>query len=210
MGKATDTRQRMIDGARDLIRRNGFGSTSLKDVWEYTGTPRGSVYFHFPGGKEEIGLEVLQAVANRLVHLTRLTSSRTRTVETFIRGVAKALADELEASGYLDSCAVVAISSEVSSVSPTLRAASASALEAWSASLALELQRKGIAGEEAGPLAGVVVSGLEGARVVAKATSSREPLDNMGDALASLPAVARRRADRAVRSRPAAPRAVRA
>ena len=118
MGKATDTRQRMIDGARDLIRRNGFGSTSLKDVWEYTGTPRGSVYFHFPGGKEEIGLEVLQAVANRLVHLTRLTSSRTRTVETFIRGVAKALADELEASGYLDSCAVVAISSEVSSVSP--------------------------------------------------------------------------------------------
>jgi hypothetical protein len=39
-------------------------------------------------------------------------------VQTFIRGVAKAVADELEASGYLDSCAIVAISSEVSSVSP--------------------------------------------------------------------------------------------
>ena len=87
-----------------------------------------------------------------------------------------------------------------------LRAASAGALEAWSASLALELQRKGITDEKAGPLADLLVSGLEGARVVARATRSREPLENMGDALASLPAVAQRQADRPVRSRPAAPR----
>src|SRR5277367_17338 len=107
MGKVTDTRQRMIDGAAELIRRNGYGATSFKDVWEYTGTPRGSVYFHFPGGKEELGLEVLTAAATQLASLTRQAGSRTRTPETFIRGVAKALADETESSGYLDGCAIL-------------------------------------------------------------------------------------------------------
>jgi len=195
MGKATDTRQRMIDGAAELIRRNGYGATSFKDVWEYTGTPRGSVYFHFPGGKEELGLEVLTAAATQLASLTRQAGSRTRTPETFIRGVAKALADETESSGYLDGCAILAISTEASPVSPRLRAAAASAFQIWSTAIAVELEQKGLPAADAAFLAGVLLSGFEGARAVVKAARSRVPLEQAGEALALLPAALWRRHD---------------
>jgi TetR/AcrR family transcriptional repressor of lmrAB and yxaGH operons len=191
MGKATDTRQRMIDGATELVRRHGYGATSFKDIWEHTGTPRGSVYFHFPAGKEELGLEVLTAAATQLASLTRQAGSRTRTPETFIRGLAKALADEMENSDYLNGCAILAISAEASPTSPSLRAAAASAFQIWSTAIAVELERKALPAADAALLAGVLLSGLEGARVVAKAARSRASLEQAGGTLALLPAALR-------------------
>lgn len=64
-------------------------------------------------------LEVLTAAATQLASMTRRAGSRIRTPETFIRGIAKALADEMEASDYLDGCAILAISAEASSLSET-------------------------------------------------------------------------------------------
>jgi TetR/AcrR family transcriptional repressor of lmrAB and yxaGH operons len=185
----------MIDGATELIRKNGYGATSFKDVWEHTGTPRGSVYFHFPAGKEELGLEVLTSAGTRLADLARDVGGRTRSPETFIRGMGKALADEVENSRYLDGSAIVAISVEASATSPPLRSASAAAFGVWATAITIELERKGVPAADAAALGGVVVSGLEGARVVAKAVQEGAPLMRMGEALAELPAAyARRRA----------------
>jgi TetR/AcrR family transcriptional regulator, lmrAB and yxaGH operons repressor len=186
VGKPSDTRDRMINGAKELIRKNGYMATSLKDVWEYSDTPRGSVYFHFPGGKEELGLEVLASVGQRLVDLTHDVGRRTRTPETFIRAMAQAIADEVEASDFQDGCAIVNIASETASVSPVLRSASGEAFKGWSSALTVEFERKGVRRQAAIRAADVLVSGIEGARVVAKTLGSRRPLDRVGDALAGI------------------------
>ncbi|TIV49083.1 MAG: helix-turn-helix transcriptional regulator, partial [Mesorhizobium sp.] len=47
---ATDTRTRMIEATALLIRRRGYHGTSLNDILSASGAPRGSLYFHFPGG----------------------------------------------------------------------------------------------------------------------------------------------------------------
>ena len=62
------TRQKMISGAADLIRRRGVNATSLRDVVNHTGTPRGSLAFHFPGGKLELVGEAI-ALADREVSI---------------------------------------------------------------------------------------------------------------------------------------------
>jgi TetR/AcrR family transcriptional repressor of lmrAB and yxaGH operons len=186
MGKTTDTRERMVDGAKELIRKNGYGATSFKDVWEYTDTPRGSVYFHFPGGKEQLGLEVLASVGQRLADLTDALAARTRTAKTLVRALAAALADEVEGSDYLDGCAIVNISSETAASSETLRQASAAAFAQWTAALAWHFERFGMSVAESRRLADVVVSGLEGARVVAKTYRDRAALERMGQALSEL------------------------
>jgi TetR/AcrR family transcriptional regulator, lmrAB and yxaGH operons repressor len=186
MPKVTDTRDRMINGAKELIRKNGYGATSFKDVWEYTDTPRGSVYFHFPDGKEELGLEVLSAVGTRLVDLSHAVGARTRTPETFIRGMARAIADEVEDSGFMDGCAIVNIAAETAAGSPVLREASAAAFSAWADAMAEELERKGVRRQLAVRTAELLVSSIEGARVLAKTYRDRGPLDHVGDYLASL------------------------
>jgi TetR/AcrR family transcriptional repressor of lmrAB and yxaGH operons len=176
----------MVDGAKELIRKNGYAATSFKDVWEYTDTPRGSVYFHFPGGKEQLGLEVLAAVGQRLVDLTDTVAGRTRTARTLVRGLAKALADELEESDFRDGCAIVNISSETAATSDALRQGSAAAFEQWSSAVAIQFERLGVASADSHRLADVVVAGLEGARVLAKTYRDTGPLDRMGHALSSL------------------------
>src|SRR5260221_2560324 len=57
----------MIDGAIRLLARQGCQATSFSEVLELTGAPRGSVYHHFPGGKDQlVGAAVDRAGARAL------------------------------------------------------------------------------------------------------------------------------------------------
>ncbi len=58
---ATDTRTRMIEATALLIRQRGYHGTSLNDILSASGAPRGSLYFHFPGGKDQLVIEVTRA-----------------------------------------------------------------------------------------------------------------------------------------------------
>ena len=49
-----DVRERMIEGAVRLLAQRGLQATSFNEVLELTGAPRGSIYHHFPGGKDEL------------------------------------------------------------------------------------------------------------------------------------------------------------
>ena len=67
---ANDTRTRMLDATARLLRQRGYHGTSLNDILAASGAPRGSLYFHFPGGKDQLVIEVTRAsvaaVAERL------------------------------------------------------------------------------------------------------------------------------------------------
>ncbi|MEM7249675.1 MAG: helix-turn-helix domain-containing protein, partial [Acidobacteriota bacterium] len=54
MPRKSDSRQRMLGAAVTLIQRQGYHATGMKQVVEESGTPRGSLYFHFPDGKDQM------------------------------------------------------------------------------------------------------------------------------------------------------------
>ena len=54
---AKDTRTRMIETTARLLQHRGYHGTSLNDILEQSGAPRGSLYFHFPGGKDQLVIE---------------------------------------------------------------------------------------------------------------------------------------------------------
>ncbi|MFM9150088.1 MAG: TetR/AcrR family transcriptional regulator, partial [Solirubrobacterales bacterium] len=53
------TREKMIGGAASLLSQRGLQGTSFSEVLELTDTPRGSIYHHFPGGKDELVAEAI-------------------------------------------------------------------------------------------------------------------------------------------------------
>jgi AcrR family transcriptional regulator len=59
VGVTTDTRARMINSAALLLREHGVAGTSIARVLEHSQGPRGSVQFHFPGGKAQLLTEAL-------------------------------------------------------------------------------------------------------------------------------------------------------
>src|ERR1700741_2509808 len=58
MPRKTDSKERVVAAARRLFRERGYVGTALSDVVSESAAPRGSIYFHFPGGKEELATEV--------------------------------------------------------------------------------------------------------------------------------------------------------
>jgi TetR/AcrR family transcriptional repressor of lmrAB and yxaGH operons len=59
-----DTRGRLLEAALLLFRQRGYHGVS--DILALAGAPRGSLYHHFPGGKDQVAVEVLELVTRRL------------------------------------------------------------------------------------------------------------------------------------------------
>ena len=60
---ATGTRERILDASTELFRRQGYAGTGLKSVVDKAGAPFGSLYHHFPGGKDQLGAGVEDALS---------------------------------------------------------------------------------------------------------------------------------------------------
>ncbi len=56
----------MIRTAAGLFRAQGYHATGLNQVLAEGGLPKGSLYFHFPGGKEQLAVESLQRAGDEL------------------------------------------------------------------------------------------------------------------------------------------------
>src|SRR5947208_12851542 len=57
--KPGNTKMRILDATAELFRRYGYTGTGLKQVVADANAPFGSLYHHFPGGKQELGVEVI-------------------------------------------------------------------------------------------------------------------------------------------------------
>ena len=55
--KTRDGRERLLNGARQLLAEKGYAGMELRDVAERGKAPRGSIYHHFPGGKRQLAAE---------------------------------------------------------------------------------------------------------------------------------------------------------
>ncbi|MGH8878596.1 MAG: TetR/AcrR family transcriptional regulator, partial [Stackebrandtia sp.] len=60
----SDTRQRLVAAAAELLQRQGYHGTGMAQIVAESGAPRGSVYFLFPGGKEELAAEAIEAASD--------------------------------------------------------------------------------------------------------------------------------------------------
>lgn len=56
----TDARRRVLDAAELLFATRGFDSVTLRDIAASIGLTHAALYYHFPGGKEELFAEVME------------------------------------------------------------------------------------------------------------------------------------------------------
>ena len=61
--KGERTRAMFIDVAADLLQRQGLRATGINQIIAESGAPRGSFYYHFPRGKDELASEALRTAA---------------------------------------------------------------------------------------------------------------------------------------------------
>lgn len=162
---ASDTRRRMIDGAAVLVARHGSRGTSFSEVLEATGAPRGSLYHHFPQGKEQLIRAAVEAAGERsLALLADLDGVPAREVAAHFLGMWRSL---LVATDFGVGCAVAAVT--VDAESDALIERAAEVFRAWRVRLAELLTTGGVSPHRAAPLAALLIGASEGGVLIARA-----------------------------------------
>jgi TetR/AcrR family transcriptional repressor of lmrAB and yxaGH operons len=169
----------MIDTTLRLLRRQGFKATGMAQIIEESGAPRGSIYHHFPGGKEELALAALRAAGEVVAGKIEAALDGHNGVIPAMRAYIEAYADEIRQSDYERGCPVGNVAMDAAATSPTIRKACEEIFNSWEALIAGGLVHDGFAKGEAGALAEFILSSLEGALILCRARRSTEPLDRV-------------------------------
>ncbi len=172
----TDSRNRLIQATRRLLQRQGYQGTGLGQIVEESGAPRGSFYFLFPGGKEQLALAAIdESIRELKVHIEEL-AQKTSSVEEWIKALAGHVIHALSNSVFTEGCPVSTITLDSSHASPALRQACATAYDVLIEAAARVLVQYGRTPDEAKSLAVVLLSTVEGAMILSRAKRSVEPL----------------------------------
>src|SRR3954454_18515707 len=177
------TKERILDATAELFRRHGYTGTGLKQIVAQANAPFGSVYHHFPGGKQQLGAEVIERAGAMYFELVAGIINAAPDIVTGVRDCFAGAAAVLAATDYADACPIETVALEVASTNETLRLITAEIFESWIESATERGRRAGLGKREARRLAFAIVSALEGAFVLSRAMKSREPLIAAGTAM---------------------------
>jgi AcrR family transcriptional regulator len=182
VGMTVDTKARIVERSAALFRRQGFTGTGVKQIVAEASAPFGSLYHFFPGGKQQLGEEVIRwsgAIYGQLIDAFFAPGADpVKATRDFFA----AAADTLKETGYADACPIATVALEVSSTSEPMREACADVFTSWIDSAARRLAESGIGRQRARALAISMLASLEGAFVLARALRSTEPLEVAGAA----------------------------
>jgi TetR/AcrR family transcriptional repressor of lmrAB and yxaGH operons len=170
---AKDVRKRMVEGAARLLASRGLDATSFPEVLALTGASRGSVYHHFPGGRQELVHAAVTAAGDYL--LRALAPLDGASAETVTRRFLEVWRDVLARSNFDAGCAVVAVA--VAAESPEMLAETAAIFRAWRMTLAGLLERGGLTPAVAARFATTLIAATEGAVVLSRAEQSMESFE---------------------------------
>jgi AcrR family transcriptional regulator len=161
----------MVISAALLIRERGAAATSVADVLEHSGAPRGSAYHYFPGGRGQLLREATDYAAGFLAERLERAGSAVEVFDALYKRYRRVVVD----SDFRAGCPVVAVT--VESDEAELHDHANAAFGRWRDILAERIEADGVAAEPACELAVLIIASVEGALVLARAQHDVEPYD---------------------------------
>ena len=171
-----DTKDRLLRAGERLFRTQGYAGTGLKELTQAAEAPWGSLYHFFPGGKAQLGAEVMAYAGQLYLAGWRRAFERRGDPGEAVEKVFLAEVGILEASGYADGCPIASVTLDIASTNEALRTACAEVFASWTDAIEQGFRAAGAPREDAAALAGFVLSALEGAIVLSRAARSPAPL----------------------------------
>lgn len=168
-------KQKMIEGAIQLLATKGLQATSFSEVLKLTGAPRGSIYHHFPEGKDQLVAAAIEVQGARVVKL--METKRGATAVEITRFFLEAWRSLLIKTDFRAGCSVLAIT--VASDSELLLKQASAIFAAWQVQLADMFILAGVAKDLAGDFSAELISASEGAVVMARAQRGIQPFERV-------------------------------
>jgi TetR/AcrR family transcriptional regulator, lmrAB and yxaGH operons repressor len=176
MPRPDRSRTALVDTAALLFRRQGYAATGVNQILETADVKAGSLYHHFPDGKQELAAAVVDSVGADIERRLRGFLESGLAVADIVAGWIDLMASGL-ASDQRDGCPIEPIATESVNASPQVRAASARTFESWRRALADRLRADGWPDAGAEETALAVIALIEGALLLSRIAGDVAALD---------------------------------
>ncbi|MFD3458216.1 TetR/AcrR family transcriptional regulator [Nocardia fluminea] len=188
MGARTNTRQKMLGSAIELLRERGAAGVTVDAVLARSSAPRGSVYHHFPGGRAQIMTESLTLAGDTISAL--IAEAAKRGAAGVLAGIAEFWTAILLTSDFEAGCPVVSVAVGGSPEDRHLQPEVANILQRWHETLTVAITAEGVAPARAERLATMAIASVEGAVILCRVNRSTTALDEVVEELRILLATA--------------------
>lgn len=180
-----------------MFQHYGYSATGLKQIGTQAQAPFGSIYHFFPGGKEQLGEQVIRQAGGMYQQLVLGVMQSAPDPVAAVRAVFAGAADVLRSTDYQDACPIATVALEVASSNETLRLATSDVFDGWIVAARKFFVAGGIPVARTEGLAMVLIELLEGAFLLSRAAKRTDAMDAASDAAAALVAAALPRAEEA-------------
>jgi len=181
--KSEKTQAKLLDVTAFLLRTKGYNAMGLSDIIRESGIPKGSLYHHFPKGKEELSAAAITYSGTQmLAALKKLIDKSGNPIEG-LYAFFDYYIDQLEESGFKKGCPLATVSLETASGVPMVQQACKKAFDDIQNLLQQNLQMHGASKKKAEQLATLTVASFEGSLLLSKARNETTPIKLMRDQL---------------------------
>jgi len=172
-------KDKLVRTAMRLFRRQGYASTGLQQILAESGSPKGSLYYYFPGGKEALGEATVTMAGKMIGEMLADLAQTEKDPKRFLRAYCKTMAGWMKESKYRSGCPVATTLLETVPDSPTISAACAEAIDSWVATIAQVYIDDGMKARHARAKAESIIAAMEGALILSRVRQSSAPITDL-------------------------------
>jgi TetR/AcrR family transcriptional repressor of lmrAB and yxaGH operons len=182
----SNSRDQIIEKTCELLELQGYHATGLNQIIKESGSPKGSLYHYFPGGKEELAVEAVSRVGEIVLKHIRHNLAQVDPPAEAVRVFTHNIALNVERSGFQTGGPITTIAMEMAASSDALRETCDGIYTGWREAFADKFRSGGLVEERASRIAMLTIAGIEGGVILCRTSRSRTPLEHVGDELALL------------------------
>ena len=164
-----NSRDKILQTASRLFQLQGYHATGMNQIISESGLPKGSIYHHFPQGKESLAIEAIQYTSSfierKLQALMDDISDPVEAIQAFIADTS----GQFDSPEDIEGIPVGLLASETALISEPLRLACVEAFSKWEKILAAKLVENGY-GDDYALKMGMLINSMIGGGIMQSIT----------------------------------------
>ncbi|MBV4431269.1 TetR/AcrR family transcriptional regulator [Clostridium tyrobutyricum] len=183
MNSKNNSREKILNAATKFFQANGFNGTGLNEILKESKSPKGSLYYYFPEGKEQLALEAIQLASTSIVKKVKNTLSKHTDPVKAIKYLINNIINDLKQENKLQDISISLIALETYSSNERLRKACKNAFTALSNVYTDKLIESGFPEQRAEELGMTIEIMIEGAITICVTRNDTAPLSTISNSM---------------------------
>ena len=180
------TRDQIIETTCDLMESQGFHGTGLNQIIKESGAPKGSLYYYFPDGKDEIVEAAILWAGRSAAERTQEGLAKSDDAAEAVRRFVHKIARFVEASKFRSGGPLMTVAMETATTNERLNLACREGYTRLQGAFEAKLVESGYEQGRARELATFITAAIEGGIVLSRTYHTGDPLRTVAEQLGQL------------------------